>query len=73
MSGYHVEHDQPNAYDELLGRLSKTAPGYCQCGCGELAPIATMTDSRRGAIQGRPRVFKVGHATKGRKRHRVSG
>jgi hypothetical protein len=33
----------------------------CECGCGELAPIAPKTDARHGAVKGRPRRFVSGH------------
>ena len=35
--------------------------GRCQCGCGNLAPIATRTDKRWGAVKGKPRRFISGH------------
>lgn len=34
-------------------------PGYCQCGCGDLAPIAKLT--RRGYRKGEPMRFIQGH------------
>lgn len=33
----------------------------CDCGCGDPAPIATQTDSRRGTVKGHPRRFIAGH------------
>lgn len=33
----------------------------CQCGCGEPAPIAKLTNSRRGHVAGRPVRFINGH------------
>lgn len=35
--------------------------GYCQCGCGGEAPTAKKTDSRLGAVKGKPRKFIMGH------------
>lgn len=28
--------------------------GYCHCGCGQLAPLATSTNAKRGARKGQP-------------------
>jgi HNH endonuclease len=39
----------------------------CECGCGERAPIAMMTNRRQGAIKGQPQRFVLGH------RHRNRG
>jgi hypothetical protein len=36
----------------------------CECGCGRPAPIATKTDAKWGAIQGKPRRFIAGHHSK---------
>lgn len=36
----------------------------CECGCGEPAPIATMTSKRRGHVAGEPVRFRMGHAAK---------
>lgn len=35
--------------------------GYCQCGCGQLAPIATQTNSKYGYIKGKPKQFIYNH------------
>ena len=35
--------------------------GYCQCGCGELAPIATMTSKKMGWIKGKPKKYIHNH------------
>src|SRR5688500_327332 len=35
--------------------------GYCHCGCGQLAPIATYTIPKRGYFKGRPVRFVHGH------------
>lgn len=39
-----------------------TGAGYCQCGCGEKAPIATRTRSDKGVKKGEPFRFIKGHA-----------
>lgn len=36
-------------------------PGYCQCGCGQLAPIATYNMPKRGYLKGQPVRFVHGH------------
>ena len=33
----------------------------CECGCGQAAPIAARTDTRDGAVKGRPKRFINGH------------
>lgn len=40
---------------------TETRPGYCKCGCGELAPIATKTANKFGLIKGQPARFITGH------------
>lgn len=35
--------------------------GYCECGCGELAPISPYSDPARGYVKGEPRRFVAGH------------
>lgn len=35
--------------------------GLCQCGCGDLAPIATMTSTVKGHVKGKPLRFINGH------------
>ena len=42
----------------------ETPYGYCECGCGGLAPIAKQTDTNKGCKKGEPRRFIQGHATK---------
>lgn len=34
----------------------------CECGCGELAPVATRNHSRYGWVKGQPMRFVKGHA-----------
>ncbi len=40
---------------------------FCECGCGNPAPIATKTYKKWGHIPGQPTRFIKGHATKGKK------
>lgn len=35
--------------------------GYCECGCGELAPIAKYSHAARGWVKGQPKRFINGH------------
>lgn len=35
--------------------------GYCQCGCGQLAPIASHTIHKKGHIKGQPTRYALGH------------
>ena len=39
----------------------KVAEITCECGCGQLAPIAKSTDPRRGAVKGQPQRYIAGH------------
>ena len=34
---------------------------HCECGCGELAPLAKQTYRKRGHIKGQPMKFVKGH------------
>lgn len=38
--------------------------GYCECGCGQLAPIAPQNHARYGWVEGRPLRFARGHSTR---------
>jgi len=40
-------------------------PKLCECGCGEPAPIATITNRRSGAVKGHAQRFVPGHHLKG--------
>jgi hypothetical protein len=44
-------------FPELVGEDRK----LCECGCGEPAPIATMTSRRSGWVKGEPVRFVHGH------------
>lgn len=35
--------------------------GFCECGCGEKAPIVTHTSKKRGRVKGQPGRFISGH------------
>lgn len=38
-----------------------TNNGYCECGCGELTPIITKTQTKRGRVKGEPQRLIFGH------------
>jgi hypothetical protein len=42
--------------------IEAAAVKLCDCGCGQRAAIATMTDTRRGYVKGQPTRFAHGHA-----------
>ena len=44
---------------------------YCQCGCGQLAPIATRTSATYGYIKGQPKKYIRSHYNNGRPRLRI--
>ncbi len=44
--------------------------GLCLCGCGEKAPLAHQTDSKRGYVKDQPHRFIVGHGK--RKPHQLA-
>lgn len=44
-----------------------TNNGNCECGCGELAPIAKVTNNSRGDKAGQPKRFIFGHSKRGQK------
>jgi hypothetical protein len=48
----------------MAGHVER-GPKLCECGCGEPAPIATITNRRSGAIKGHPQRFVPGHHLKG--------
>jgi hypothetical protein len=39
--------------------------GLCECGCGQLAPIAKVTRTERGQVKGQPVRFISGHNARG--------
>lgn len=47
-----------------MNRPKEISYGYCHCGCGEKAPIATETSKKRGHIPGEPIRFIRGHHLK---------
>lgn len=44
----------------LIGEITDVV-GMCHCGCGEPAPLATRTDTRKGWVQGQPVRFLRQH------------
>lgn len=48
-------------HDTTDDTSSEIEYGYCQCGCGQLAPIAPYTTRRLGWIKGRPIRYINGH------------
>jgi hypothetical protein len=42
---------------------------HCECGCGQLAPVATRNDAKRGRIKGKPMRYRQGHAPKPREKN----
>ena len=43
---------------------STIPPGFCQCGCGERAPIAKANHARSGHVKGQPVRFIKGHGSR---------
>jgi len=41
---------------------------YCQCGCGQIAPLAKRTHHRYGWVKGQSMFFVNGHQNRGRRR-----
>lgn len=41
--------------------MSNHIPGLCECGCGEVTPLATKTIAARSIIKGQPLRFVHGH------------
>ncbi len=44
--------------------IKEIPKGFCQCGCGEKAPICRNHHPARGYVKGEPRRFIMGHNTK---------
>ena len=47
--------------------------GLCECGCGQLAPISTVSHAKRGYIKGQPKRFVHQHHTRGKLNGRWNG
>lgn len=52
--------------------MSEIPKGFCQCGCGGLAPIAKETCTRKGHRKGEPMKFIWGHNQRGRENKGVA-
>lgn len=50
--------------DLMADRDDSQPHGYCQCGCGELAPLATRTRASHGYQRGEPVRYIPGHNTR---------
>lgn len=48
----------------LAGAEPHAPVKLCECGCGEPAPIADITNRKRGYVKGEPRRFVAGHNSK---------
>jgi hypothetical protein len=46
---------------DVHGTTDQTPVKLCECGCGKPAPIAEMTNVKRGYVKGEPRRFVAGH------------
>lgn len=57
-----------------MAKSENTIPyGYCQCGCGGLTSLATMTNGKCGRIKGQPQRFIKGHTNRGKIGTETSG
>ena len=45
----------------LITETPEIPHGFCQCGCGQLAPIATQTNNKLGFKKGLPKKYILGH------------
>jgi hypothetical protein len=45
--------------------------GYCQCGCGQVAPIYPKTYARSGVVKGQRARFVAGHRLRKNERYRI--
>jgi len=50
-----------------------TTNGLCECGCGQLAPIAKYTDRWDGTVKGEPSRFILNHHTRGSNHYAWNG
>jgi hypothetical protein len=58
--GEHPETEKPESAEEI-------PYGYCHCGCGQKTKISDKTCNAWGHVQGEPRKWLQGHATRKRK------
>ena len=47
--------------------------GFCECGCGGLAPISNKTSAAKGWIKGKPRRFIHNHHMRGERNNHYNG
>ena len=48
------------------------APGLCECGCGQAAPIAPYNDKTYGWVKGQPKRFMAGHWQRAQRKNAVT-
>lgn len=48
-------------YTPTSNQIQEIPYGYCQCGCGQLAPIANRNDTRGGKVKGQPMRYLPNH------------
>ncbi len=46
----------------MIRAYSRAIQHLCECGCGRITTLISMTDHKRGRIKGQPNRFIVGHA-----------
>jgi len=51
---------------------AKISFGYCQCGCGEPAPVSDKTDRKYGWVKGQPKRYIRGHVARVVSRERAA-
>ena len=62
--GIHASFMPPNGAVFFRGNKMNTTGGYCECGCGGLAPISKMNSTARGYLKGKPRRFIQNHGAR---------
>ena len=45
----------------MIRTYSRVSRHLCECGCGRITTLISMTDNKRGRIKGQPNRFIVGH------------
>jgi hypothetical protein len=54
----------PGMVDSILPSPRTPSPKLCECGCGQPAPIAKLTNRRQGTVKGQPQRFVLGHRSR---------